>query len=378
MLSLALLTLFISFPRHFFAAPLEQSAHWCQCVEYVMNRSGFSMGSGPYFTGAADMGPFLESRGFARMAEPTAGAIVVFPRSFGYGIDTTYGHVGVVTEVQNSGYGWSIVVRGARQSGPEWTEYGCNNVSDMYGITVSYGSSGASFYSSGSSGSAELSAPAPGRLQLVDSLALSSVNPQIGEQVYARFSVQNTGGQALLLDQLTVGGRQGSSWDDVVVVDFPYVQQITLAPGEVYHYEGVRTFDSTGSYFAQPVAKIAGSWNAIAGEDRVHFTVQGAEDAALVPQQIRGGAAPDARSDAEIHAQWTGQEYLDEGDYLFRVQAGQGIRVYLDGELVLDGLEPQETYEATRAVSGGPHRLKIVVYEDNDGSQTRYDWERQP
>jgi hypothetical protein len=376
-MSAALLLLFLAVPRHFFAAPLEQQAQWCECVHYVLNRFGLSMAGGPYFIGAADMGPFLESRGFARVAEPAAGTIIVFPRSFGSGINTTYGHVGVVTEVHASGGAWHMVVRGARQSWPEWSEHGCSNVSDMQGISVPYGSSSATFYTANTAqASVAVAAPAPGRLQLVDSLALSSVSIQESDLVHASFAVQIVGGQALLLEELTVGGRQGSNWDAVIVADFPYVRQITLEPGEVYRYAAGRIFDHAGRYFAQPVAKVNGSWGAIEGEDRVEFTVH-APHASATSQDSMPFVVPTPSVPSRIQAQWTENDDLAEGTYTFRVQGGQGIRVYLDGQLVLDGLQPHESYVAAQTVSGGQHEVTIVVYQDNDGSHVHYDWEAQ-
>jgi hypothetical protein len=265
-LSLILLLMFVLLPQRGWNAPLNnQYARWCQCVDYVRNRFDLNPSAGPYFVGAADMGPYLENQGFMPVYEPVEGAVIVFPRWFGSGIDATYGHVGVVTAVQSFGDTWSLTVRGARQTVPEWTEHGCTNVSDMSNITVPMGSNHATFYTI---------APKPGQLQIVGYLELSNAAPVAGEMLRARFSVQNVGQQPMLLERLTVGGRQGSTWQDPTNADFPYHRDITLAPGQVYTYEALREAGPAGGYFAEPAVQVGGIWNTIAGANRVAYTVQ--------------------------------------------------------------------------------------------------------
>jgi hypothetical protein len=250
------------------AATPEVDGHWCQCVEYVQNRFALNRWSGPHFVGAADMGPYLEAQGLQRITAPIEGAIIVFPRTFGMGIDETYGHVGIVMQVNpnDSGPAWTLTVRGARQEGSEWAEHGCSNVSDMYAISVPRdGSSGVSFYAP---------EPPPGRLHVVEPLRLSTRAPRTGELVYARFTLENSGGQPLHIDTLTAGGRQGSTWDAPLQIDFPAQQSIMLQPGERYTYKAARTLAEPGDYFAEPVAQIDGVWGSIPRANRVRYSVQ--------------------------------------------------------------------------------------------------------
>jgi|GEM_PF-4625739 len=105
-----------------------QAASYCQCVDYVKNRyqlSGSIGGSG----GAKDMGPYLRDRGFVQLSTPFVGAVVILKPAFGRGVNATYGHVAVITAVQDLGTDWRITIRGANQSGSVWTEYNCTNVS---------------------------------------------------------------------------------------------------------------------------------------------------------------------------------------------------------------------------------------------------------
>lgn len=77
-----------------------------------------------------------------------------------------------------------------------------------------------------------------------------------------------------------------------------------------------------------------------------------------------------------LASRWTDQEYLVEGMYIFRAWAGPGIRLYLDGELILDGLEPYASYEVTYGIAGGGvHNIVVEVYVTNSGTPVRFAWE---
>lgn len=461
LVGLGLVLLFTLLPyQGFNARPDQMSIRWCQCVDYVRNR--FSLPPGGGFVGAADMGPFLERNGFVPLREPMVGAVIVFPRWFGSGIDATYGHVGVVTTIRSSGDAWSLTVRGARQNNQEWAEHGCSNVSDMDHITVPYGSDIVSFYVRG---------PAPGQLQIVEDLQLSTTAPQIGEHIQARFSVQNVGEQALVIQNLTAGGRLGQNWNDAIQADFPHVHDLTLQPGDSYSYETIQALGHEGSYFVEPVVRVDNEWRTIANSTRINYTVLPSaplptatvteipttvpafpdardtqkpapataqptptpeppnqpEPTATVPPAAPSATAlpfdkhptppatstvplqeqsdvpeiahtapgTDAAHEPELFQttqttitasatpplpalqnQWSSQEHLTPGSYTLRVWAGKGTRVYLDGELVLDGLMSSGPYRATYPhIAGGDHTITVKLYEGNDGVQAHYVWD---
>jgi hypothetical protein len=414
-LSLVLLLLFIILPRHGFnATPAATYARWCECVDYVRNRFQLDPSVGPYFLGAADMGPYLENHGFVTVPEPVSGAIIVFQRSFGSGINATYGHVGVIVGVQPvNGSTWNLTVRGARQTWPEWSEHGCNNVSDMGHIVVSRGSGQTAFYTR---------QPQPGRLVISEPLQLAPAAPRVDEAVEARFVVQNVGGQPLVLEELTAGGRQGSDWEAAMHADFPYQQAIELAPGQSYVYQASRSFAEPGRYFSEPVARIGGSWQNIESANRVLYDVvphpaaptpeptpepptaptpeptippepspqpwptpdnaprptpieQPARRASFNNADLPDPQQPDSALPA-ISDEWSSDETLAEGTYIFRARAGRGTRVYLDETLLIDGLQRQDSYVGSWIVSGGAHRVHVVVYENNDGTRASFQWER--
>ena len=61
------------------------------------------------------------------------------------------------------------------------------------------------------------------------------------------------------------------------------------------------------------------------------------------------------------------------GSYTFTATADDGIRVYLDGALVIDQWRDQSptTYTATRQVTAGNHELKVEYYERGGGAVAR-------
>ncbi|MGQ9555968.1 MAG: peptidoglycan DD-metalloendopeptidase family protein [Anaerolineae bacterium] len=111
-----------------------------------------------------------------------------------------------------------------------------------------------------------------GRLQVVEPLTLSSTSPAVGESVRARFRVKNVGMRALVIEQLTAGGRRGVDWNGDWA-DFPHVTNVRLEPGQEYTYDQQRSFTTPGGYFAEPVAKINGNWGGISGANRITYTV---------------------------------------------------------------------------------------------------------
>jgi|GEM_PF-3862470 len=113
---------------------------------------------------------------------------------------------------------------------------------------------------------------AAGKLTVSAALNLSNLQPTNLEQVQAAFTLQNTGSRALAIEQLTAGGRKGTDWNGEWA-DFPSVFNITLQPGQSYHYKQSRAFAAEGGYFAEPVVKINGNWGGIGGANRVTFTV---------------------------------------------------------------------------------------------------------
>ncbi len=89
-----------------------------------------------------------------------------------------------------------------------------------------------------------------------------------------------------------------------------------------------------------------------------------------------GYASPHASVNSDFYsARWTGNFSFDPGTYTFSVTADDGVRLYIDGELVIDQWKDQgaTTYTATRDL-GGEHEIKMEYYERYVGSTAILSW----
>lgn len=63
--------------------------------------------------------------------------------------------------------------------------------------------------------------------------------------------------------------------------------------------------------------------------------------------------------------QWIGQFEFEEGEYRFRTSADDGVRVYLDNQLIINAwvLQPATEYEVVVPVSAGLHTIRVEYFE---------------
>jgi glucose/arabinose dehydrogenase len=82
------------------------------------------------------------------------------------------------------------------------------------------------------------------------------------------------------------------------------------------------------------------------------------------------GVGPD-----NFSVRWAGtHSFATTGTYTFTATADDGVRVYLDGTLVIDQWKDQSatTYTASRTVSAGNHELKVEYYENGGDAVARF------
>jgi cell division septation protein DedD len=92
-----------------------------------------------------------------------------------------------------------------------------------------------------------------------------------------------------------------------------------------------------------------------------------------------GRGAPDSRLPADdFSARWSRTMTFDEGRYRFNAQVDDGLRLYLDGALLIDEWRDGRAREFNREVnlSAGRHNLRVDYYEHGGDSQVRVWWER--
>ena len=74
---------------------------------------------------------------------------------------------------------------------------------------------------------------------------------------------------------------------------------------------------------------------------------------------------------------WTGQFNFGGGNKSFIATADDGIRIWIDGTLLIDAWRDQAPteYRAQRSLSAGMHEVKVEYYENGGGAVARLRWE---
>ncbi len=94
---------------------------------------------------------------------------------------------------------------------------------------------------------------------------------------------------------------------------------------------------------------------------------------------VWGNAAPAEGLSADgFSARWTRALHFDGGLYRFRATMDDGMRVYLDGETIIDALQDGSARERTADVtlSAGIHKLIVIYYERSGTAVAQFSWER--
>lgn len=77
-------------------------------------------------------------------------------------------------------------------------------------------------------------------------------------------------------------------------------------------------------------------------------------------------------------ARWTRSVYLDGGTYRFTATSDDGVRVWLNGDLIIDQWREQAatTFSAERSVNAGYHNLRVEYFDGFQQARIRFGWER--
>ncbi len=97
------------------------------------------------------------------------------------------------------------------------------------------------------------------------------------------------------------------------------------------------------------------------------------------PSYDWGTGRPTAGVSADgFSARWDGFLYFQPGDYTFTVTGDDGVRLWVDDQLLIDQWRDQApaTYTATRTLSEGRHYVKLDYYENAGGAVVRLNWGR--
>jgi len=89
-----------------------------------------------------------------------------------------------------------------------------------------------------------------------------------------------------------------------------------------------------------------------------------------------GGGGPAGLPTDNFSVRWTGRFMFAAGDTTFSATADDGVRLYVDGTLVIDAWVDQAatTYTATRTLTAGEHEVKVEYYERGGLAVAQASW----
>jgi hypothetical protein len=101
----------------------------------------------------------------------------------------------------------------------------------------------------------------------------------------------------------------------------------------------------------------------------------------------RGSNSGDDKSDSlgslavgvdDFGARWTGRFNFNGGNYTFIVIADDGVKVTVDGQLLIDEWRSQQATEfhATKHLTPGEHVVDVEYFEDRDEATIKVRWVR--
>ena len=100
------------------------------------------------------------------------------------------------------------------------------------------------------------------------------------------------------------------------------------------------------------------------------------DDASLAFDWGTGAPAAGLPADA-FSARWQRTVAFSGGNYRFYVQSDDGVRVWIDNQLIIDRWHDASntTYAAERALTGGNHILRVEYYDNWGNARIRFWWE---
>ncbi len=131
----------------------------------------------------------------------------------------------------------------------------------------------------------------------------------------------------------------------------------------------------------EPISGPSGRWH---GEYFANRQLHGSpalvrEDAHVDYDWGPGSPAPAVPSN-DFSARWTRTVLLEPGDYRFRIASDDGIRLYLDGQLILDRWwdHSEQSYTVYRWLTAGEHQIRVEYYEHRGRAMVHVSWELVP
>jgi hypothetical protein len=177
--------------------------------------------------------------------------------------------------------------------------------------------------------------------------------------------------------------------DGFLVVDAWYTQKLPntrtgeIALGSGQHTVVVEYFEQGGEASAHVWWNLLGAYEGWEGRYYANGDIHGG------PAMIRddatidffwGEGAPASWMPADhFSVVWTRRVSFEPGYYRLFVRSDDGVRVWLDGALVMDYWRPMddEWHYLNWTYLSGPHNLKVEYFERTGNAQIRFWWEKQ-
>ncbi|MEX2246813.1 MAG: PQQ-dependent sugar dehydrogenase [Dehalococcoidia bacterium] len=183
-----------------------------------------------------------------------------------------------------------------------------------------------------------------------------------------RFQVTTDDGMRVYLDDLLILDKWFDQAENTYFVDYP------LTAGS--HTVKVEFYDTANEAIArvsiQDVNTLPPGWNA------QYFTNQNLQGTPAITRndgQVidfdwgNGATAPGMPAD-NFSIRWTRTLDFNEGVYQFTAVSDDGVRVYVDGQLIIDYWVDQAgvLHEANKQMTPGPHTVVVEYYENGGGA----------
>jgi hypothetical protein len=132
----------------------------------------------------------------------------------------------------------------------------------------------------------------------------------------------------------------------------------------------------TATYQPAPAACTSGQWKASYFANQTLSGAAAGErcEAAVDYNWGLGGPTGVGVGTDNFSARWVKTQSFTAGTHTFSATADDGVRVYLDGTLIIDQWRDQSatTYTTSRAVTAGSHELKVEYYENGGDAVARF------
>lgn len=176
--------------------------------------------------------------------------------------------------------------------------------------------------------------------------------------------------------------------DGALLIDKWVIQSPTTYAADVYLSEG--THEIRMDYFEETGGAVAIlSWQRVEYASNWQAEYYNNTDLRGNPALIRsepainynwgaGSPAPGSVNSDNFAVRWTRQIYFETGDYTFRVRSDDGVRIWVDNDLVFDNWRDGDSgwLEARRSIPAGGRLLRVEYYEHTGNAFIAFSWFR--